>query len=146
MFRFFLTTSSSWATLPMRFALGVIFIAHGSQKVFGAFGGEGFDAWINTPVQLTLPAGSPTIKFWLTCAAFAELIGGVLVVLGLATRLGAFLLGTNMFVALYFVHWTHGFFLHDPGTDGIEYVLALLCMCIALLIEGGGRFSVDASI
>ena len=129
--------------LPIRLALGVIFIAHGSQKVFGAFGGAGFDAWINTPVQLTLPAWSPPLRFWLTCAAFAELLGGALVFLGLLTRVGALLLAIVMSVALYFVHWRYGFFLHDNGIDGIEYVFALLCCCIALLIDGGGRVSFD---
>ena len=112
----------------------------------GWFGGAGFDAWINTQVRVSLPAGFPSLKFWLACAAFAELVGGGLVLVGFATRIGALLLGIVMSVAFYFVHLPNGFFLKDPGTDGVEYVLALLCCCIALLIEGGGRASVDASI
>jgi putative oxidoreductase len=145
MFSFLLMTKATWATLPLRIALGIIFMAHGAQKVFGTFGGGGFDAWINTTVQITLPAGTPTLKFWLACAAFAELLGGALVLFGFATRIGALLLTIVMTVALYFVHWPYGFFLRDPGTDGIEYVLALWCMSIALLIEGGGRASVDST-
>ncbi len=146
MFRLLLLTTSTWAMLPIRIALGLIFIGHGSQKVFGAFGGRGFDAWINTQVTVALPTGLPPLKFWLTCAAFAELFGGVMVLIGLLTRVGAALLGIVMFVALYFVHWRYGFYLHDNGTDGIEYVLALFCCCIALIIEGGGRGSFDASL
>lgn len=146
MFRLVILTNSTWAMLPIRIALGLIFIGHGSQKVFGAFGGKGFDAWINTQVQVALPAGTPTLRFWLACAAFAELLGGAMVLIGLLTRVGAALLGIVMFVALYFVHWRFGFFLHDGGTDGIEYVLALFCCCVALFLEGGGRGSVDASL
>lgn len=146
MFRFLILTNGTWAMLPIRVAVGLIFLAHGSQKVFGAFGGSGFDAWINTQVTVALPAGLPTLKFWLACAAFAELVGGALVLFGLLTRVGALLLAIVMFVALYFVHWRYGFFLRDNGTDGIEYVLALLCCCLTLIIEGGGRGSVDASL
>ncbi|MBI1761348.1 MAG: DoxX family protein [Acidobacteria bacterium] len=146
MLRFLFTTSSTLAMLPIRLALGLIFLGHGSQKVFGAFGGRGFDAWINTPVQINLPAGTPTLRFWLSCAAFAALIGGAMVLFGFMTRIGAVLLSIVMFVALYFVHWRYGFFLHDNGTDGIEYVMALFCCCMALLWEGGGRASVDGSL
>jgi putative oxidoreductase len=146
MFRLLILTTSTWAMLPIRIGVGLIFIAHGSQKVFGAFGGQGFDAWINTQVQVALPAGTPTLRFWLACAAFAELVGGAMVLFGLLTRVGAALLGIVMFVALYFVHWRYGFFLRDNGIDGIEYVLILFCSCIALLVEGGGRASVDASL
>lgn len=146
MLGFLLASKPTWAMLPLRIALGVIFLAHGAQKVFGAFGGAGFDNWINTPVQLTLPQGLPTLKFWLACAAFAELVGGLLVLIGLATRVGALLLFIVMSVALYFVHWRYGFFLRDGGIDGIEYVLALWCICVALLIEGGGRASVDSTL
>jgi putative oxidoreductase len=143
MLNFLTTTKPTWATLPLRIALGIIFLAHGAQKVFGAFGGAGFDNWINTPVQITLPANLPSIKFWLACAAFAELVGGGLVLFGFATRVGALLLGVVMSVALYFVHWRYGFFLRDGG---VEYVFALWCMCIALVIEGGGRASVDSTL
>lgn len=142
MFRSLILTTSTWAPLPLRIALGSIFIAHGCQKIFGWFGGRGFDAWLATP----LPLGLNPPKLWLTLAAFAELVGGILVLLGLLTRLGAFMIGAVMFVALYGIHWQWGFFLRDNGTDGIEYALALFCMCVALMIEGGGRASVDASL
>lgn len=142
MFRFLTLTTATWSPLPLRIALGLIFIGHGSQKVFGAFGGRGFDVWITTPV----PLGLTPPKLWLTLAAFSELVGGILVLIGLLTRLGAFMIGCVMFVALYGIHWKYGFFLRDNGTDGIEYVLALFSMCVALTIEGGGRGSIDASL
>ena len=145
MYRNFILTTNTWAMLPIRFALGLIFIGHGSQKVFGAFGGGGFDKWLNQAIPFNFSGFGP-IKLWLAVAAFAELFGGVMVLFGFMTRVGAFLLACVMLVAMFFVHWRYGFFIHDPGTDGIEYVLALLCCCIALLIEGAGRFSVDASM
>jgi putative oxidoreductase len=137
------TTTATWSPLPLRIALGAVFIARGSQIIFGAFGGPGFDAWLNnTPV----PLGLTPPKLWLTLAAFGQLVGGIMVLLGLLTRVGAFIIGSVMFVAIYGIHWRHGFFLNDNGVDGIEYALALFCMCVALMIEGGGRGSVDASM
>ena len=68
----------------------------------------------------------------------AELVGGVLVFLGLLTRVGAFFLAITMLVAMFGVHWG-AFFM----PRGIEYTVALLGMSLALLVAGGGRFSVD---
>src|SRR5437773_2340680 len=82
MLRFLILTTSTWAMLPIRIALGLISIAHGSQKIFSAFGGKGFEAWLNTPV----PLGLTPPKLWLTAAAFSELVGGALILVGLLTR------------------------------------------------------------
>lgn len=141
---FLFSTSGTLATLPLRAALGIIFLLHGIQKVFGFFGGPGFDEWINTPVSLPLPQGVPSVKFWLACAAVAELVCGLFVLVGFLTRIAAFVLMVIMTVAMYFVHWKYGFFMSANGPDGIEYVLALFCMAFALVVEGGGRFSADA--
>jgi putative oxidoreductase len=72
-------------------------------------------------------------------AAFAELIGGGLVLVGLLTRVGAFLIFCTMLTAIIGVHWQGGLFL--PA--GFEYALALLTMSLALLISGGGMASID---
>jgi putative oxidoreductase len=74
----------------------------------------------------------------MAAAALAELIGGALVLLGLFTRLGAFALACTMLTAVVGVHWG-SFFM----PTGFEYALALLGMCVALLVEGGGRASLD---
>ena len=143
MIRTLTMTTATWAPLPLRIALGLVFIARGSQIVFGAFGGPGFDTYLNnTPV----PLGLTPPELWLTLAAFGQLVGGIMVLLGLLTRVGAFIIGAIMFVAIYGIHWKYGFFLRDNGIDGIEYALALFCMCVALMIEGGGRGSVDATL
>ncbi len=144
MYRSLILTTGNWGMLPIRIGLGIIFFAHGAQKVFGIFGGAGFDRWLNQELPNAFNAFGP-VKLWLAIAAFAELFGSIMVFIGFLTRVGAFLLGAVMLVAMIFVHWPYGFFLRDPGTDGVEYVLALLCCSIALMVEGGGRFSVDAS-
>ncbi|MEP6568829.1 MAG: DoxX family protein [Acidobacteriota bacterium] len=141
MFRRIISTSSSWAPIPIRLALGVIFFAHGAGKVFGVFGGPGLNHFINqgpAPFSFMRPAW-----LWWGTAAVSELLGAVLVFLGLLTRVGAFLLLCTMLTAIIAVHWPHGLFA-DKG--GYEYPLALLAMSLALLISGGGMASVDRSL
>ena len=138
MFRELVATRPTWATVPVRAALGAVFIAHGAQKVFGLWGGPGWAKFTSLPAPFGFmrPAW-----LWMGAAAIAELVGGALVLLGLFTRLGAFLLACTMLTAIVGVHWG-AFFM--PA--GFEYALALLGMSIALLIEGGGRASVDARL
>ena len=135
MFRTLMRTQPTWMTLPVRIALGSIFIAHGAQKVFGVWGGRGLAAFAAGEA----PFGLQPAWLWMGAAAFAELIGGVLVLLGLLTRFGALMIVPVMLVAMFGVHWG-SFFLQNRG---IEYTLALLAMALALLIAGGGRISFD---
>ena len=76
---------------------------------------------------------------WMGAAAFFEFIGGILVLLGLFTRLGAFLIACVMLTAIVGVHWPNFF----ANNRGFEYPLALLGMSLALLIAGGGQAAVD---
>lgn len=142
MFRRLIATSSSWTPVPLRLALAAIFIAHGAQKVLGSFGGPGLAKWTSFPGPF--PFMRPA-WLWMGVAAFAELTGGVLVLLGLFTRLGAFLIACVMLAAMLGVHWPRGFFL-APNAPGIEYTLALLASALALLISGGGMASVDRAL
>ncbi|MBA3766322.1 MAG: DoxX family protein [Acidobacteria bacterium] len=136
MFRKIIATAPTWITVPVRIALGIIFIAHGTQKIFGLWGGRGFSAYVE---------GTPPFGFmrpgwlWLAAAAFAELLGGVLVLLGLLTRFGALAIAIVMLVAMFGVHWG-AFFMNNRG---VEFTFALLGMAIALMIAGGGQASVD---
>ncbi len=138
MFRRLTSTSATWIPLPLRLAMATIFVAHGAQKVLGSFNGPGLEKWISI---------SPPFSFmrpgwlWLGAAAFSELIGGILIFLGLLTRVGAFLIACTMLTALVSVHWP-SFFV----PKGIEYPLSLLAICLALLISGGGMASVDLAI
>jgi len=123
----------------LRVPIGLILAAHGSQKLFAWFGGYGLDGtgqWmasvgLNPGFVMALLAGS------------AEFFGGVALILGLLTRPAAIINAVTMLVALFWVHWGHGFFL---DTQGIEYALALLSASTALIFIGGGQYSLDALI
>ena len=138
MFRKIISTSASWAPLVLRLALAVIFIGHGAQKVLGSFGGPGLAKFTSFPAPF--PFMRPA-WLWMGAAAFAEFIAGALLLLGFLTRVGAFLIACTMLVAIIGVHWPAFF-----GASGLEYPLALLTMCLALLISGGGMASVDRSL
>jgi putative oxidoreductase len=138
MLRKIASTSATWITLPLRLALGAVFIGHGAQKVLGSFGGVGFNTWIagQTPFNFMRPAW-----LWLAAAALSELVGGALILLGFLTRVGAFLLLCVMVTAVVGKHWGKFF-----APAGMEYPLTLLAICLALLIAGGGQLSVDKGI
>ena len=135
-----IATSSAWFTVPIRLALAAVMIAHGSQKVLGAFGGPGFMQYVGggTPFSFMKPAW-----LWLAAAAFSEFVGGILVGLGFLTRIAAFFIACVMLTAIIGVHLPGGFF---GSNRGYEYPMSLLAMAIALLIAGGGQASVDRAL
>lgn len=139
MFRKILATSGSFAPLFIRLGIAVVFMAHGSQKVLGAYGGPGFKAFIsgNTPFSFMRPAW-----LWLGAAALSELVGGLLIGIGFLTRIAAFFLACTMLTAVVGVHWPN-FFMSNRG---LEYPLALLAMSLSLLVSGAGMVSVDRAI
>lgn len=139
MFRKLIATSPVWMPVPIRLALGVIFAAHGAQKVLGSFNGPGLAKWISFPAPF--PFMRPA-WLWMGAAAFAELIGGILLLFGLLTRLGAFLLFCTMLTAVIGVHWKGGLFL----PEGFEYAMAMLASSLALMISGGGMASIDLAL
>lgn len=132
-----MATSPVWTTLPLRMTLGIAFIAHGSQKVFGTFGGPGLAKW------MTLTKLAPSLMrpawFWLAADALGEFIGGLLILFGLFTRLGAILIFCAMLTAIAHVHWPN-FFL---SSNGFEYPMVIIGVAVALLISGGGNISTD---
>jgi putative oxidoreductase len=140
-----LTTHSAWPLLIVRVFLGVIFFAHGAQKVFGLFGGPGLKGTIGYfQNSLGVP---PTLA---VLAALTECFGGLAVFVGLMTRLAALGLIAVMVVAIAKVHWRNGFFLNmslQPGKGhGFEFNFALIGMALALLVGGGGAKSLDRLI
>ncbi|HVG29839.1 MAG TPA: DoxX family protein [Pyrinomonadaceae bacterium] len=139
MFQRLIATAPTWITVPLRLTLGLIFIGHGAQKVFGAFGGPGWAKITSMPTPF--PFMRPS-WLWMAAAALSELLGGVLVLTGLLTRVGAFLILCVMLTAMVGVHWNAGFFL----PQGFEYTFALAGMAAALLIAGGGQASVDRAL
>lgn len=138
MLRRLTSTTASWAPVPLRLALGTAFIGHGAQKVLGSFGGPGFARFISFPAPF--PFMRPSAA-WMGAAALAELIGGVLVLLGLFTRVGVFLIICVMLTAIFGVLWPRFF-----APEGMELAVAFLGMALALLITGGGQASVDRMI
>ena len=135
-------TSPSWAITVVRLTLGVIFFAHGSQKVFGWFGGYGLKGTVGYFVS----TGLPLIVAYAAC--FFELLGGIGLVLGLITRLAALAIIAVMIGAIVKVHWPHGFFINwelAPGKGhGFEAHLAFIAIAVACVIAGGGALSLDA--
>ncbi len=132
--------TQNYSLVILRAALGVIFFAHGSQKLLGWFGGYGFDATVQFfNQQLGIPPALAVL------AILAEFFGGLMVLLGFFTRIGAAGIGVTMAVALYAVHLPQGFFIAGDKV-GFEYVFALLLMALYLVINGAGELSVDRHI
>ncbi len=137
-------TPSSWAITVIRVVLGVIFFAHGAQKVLGWFGGYGLKGTTGyfTSMGLPLPIA------YLVC--FFEFLGGIGLVLGLLTRPAALAVAIVMAGAIVTVHWANGLFVNwemKPGKGhGFEANLAFLAMAVACLIAGGGALSIDRAL
>ena len=133
----FLTTDAKqWATIPLRIALGVIFLAHGGQKLFGWLGGKGLVA---TAGFFAGKLGMTPGMLWAVLAGIGEFGGGLLLLFGLSTRLGALSIAIVMLVAIFKVHW--GTFFMPTG---VEFAFSLFSSAVALLITGGGKFSLDS--
>jgi putative oxidoreductase len=126
-------TATDVGLLLLRIALAVVFIAHGGQKVFGWFGGNGLEATVSGMTK----GGIPT--FLAYAAAFTEFFGGVAVLVGVLTRLASLGLAITMAVAMFKVHWANGFFLADKG---FEYTFVLLFLSLALLLMGPGKLAI----
>ena len=138
-----LATYPSWSLLVVRLGLGVVFFAHGAQKVLGWFGGPGLGGTIKMFQGLGVPPAATTL------AAFIELVGGVAMITGLLARPAAIGIVIVMLVAISKVHGKHGFFLNlgVPGKGpGFEFNFALIVMALAILIGGAGVLSLDRVI
>ena len=135
-------TTGLIAPLMLRIPLGLIFMAHGAQKLLGLFDGQGLTATLRAYEE---KMGIPPIFTLL--AIIAEFGGGFGILTGFLTRLSAAGISAVMLVAMYKIHWAHGFFLAVSGGvgrgNGIEFNLALLGMALYLLIAGGGRWCLD---
>ncbi len=124
------------ALLLLRAIIGVVFIAHGSQKLFGAFGGDGLDAWTDAVAGMGVSPAGPLAFL----GAVAELGGGVLLLLGLLTPLGSLAVIAMMLGAIKLQHGEAGFFAQNGG---YEYNLTLIVIALALIATGPGRLSLD---
>lgn len=128
------STIAAWAPVPLRLVVGLVFLAHGAQKVFqfGLGGTAGFLGGLGVP--------APAVAALVLMAA--EALGGLALILGAFTRVAALVLAANMLVAILLVHLRAGFFL--PG--GMEFALTLLGANLTLAMTGAGAASVDAAL
>jgi putative oxidoreductase len=131
-----LATDNGAAALALRIPVGIIFIAHGAQKLFGAFGGYGLEG----TGQFFSSVGLNPGYLMALLASAAEFFGGLALVFGVVVRPASAALAFAMLIAIFAVHFSKGFFL-DKG--GYEYALALFAASLSLLFSGGGRLSVD---
>jgi putative oxidoreductase len=122
--------------LLLRLALGAIFVAHGAGKLFGAFGGDGIEGTGAFFAQNGLKPGEALAVL----AGSGELVGGLLLALGLLSRLGALAVAVPMVIAITVIH------LPGPLVGGFELPLVLLAAALVVLLAGPGRFSVDATL
>ncbi len=126
-------------TLPLRIAAGVIFVAHGAQKLFGWFDGYGLEGTAGWMASIGLEPGYALAIL----AGSAEFFGGLLLILGLLVRPAAVVLAITMVVAIVSVHLANGLFMSN---NGYEFALALLAISIGLAIRGAGSFSADRAL
>lgn len=131
-----IATKPGLDTLPLRLGAGVIFMAHGSQKLFGWFGGYGLKATASWMASVGLEPG----LLMALLAGGAEFFAGLLLLIGLLLRPAALLLAITMLVAIVSVHLPNGLFL---ANNGYEFGLALLVISLALLLRGAGSVSID---
>ena len=115
----------------LRVLLGILFIAHGGQKIF-SFG-------LGTVTSGFSQMGIPMASITAPLVAIVELVGGIALVLGLFTKIAAILLAIDMIGAILLVHLRNGFFL----PNGYEFALTLLVASVAMLLTGPGAYSLD---
>jgi putative oxidoreductase len=121
-------TAVDFSLLILRVIVGVIFMAHGSQKMFGMFGGSGLKATVE------MFGGGPIGYL----VSIGEFFGGVGLVFGFLSRFSAASIIVIMIGAIVQVHWADGFF----APKGFEYNLALIGLALPILLCGPGRFSI----
>ena len=125
--------------LLVRLVLGLYFLAHGTQKLFGWFGGHGLGGTGGYMESLGFRPG----KTFALAAGLSEAGGGLLVALGLLGPIGPGLILISMVVAMGAVHWKNGFFV---AANGLEMPVAWAACAIAVAFAGPGRYSLDGAL
>lgn len=127
---------SDFVLLLLRATIGVVFVAHGAQKLFGAFGGR-LDGVADAMAGYGLEPG----MFFAVLSGVAEFGGGLLLLVGLLTPLAGLAIIGVMVVAITVSTGQDGFLV--PGGVGYEYNLVLIAIALALVAAGPGRLSLD---
>ena len=125
------------ALLIARVIVGVVFMAHGAQKLFGAFGGPGLSA----VVGMMGPLGY--------LVSIGEFFGGLGIVVGFLSRFSAASIIVIMLGAIGMIHGKVGFFMNwmgNQGGEGFEYHLLAIAVLLVILIAGPGRYALGRSL
>lgn len=133
------TSTSNYGALALRLGLGIMMLPHGLQKMFGMFGGGGFSGTMGFLTGMGIP--SP-IAF---LVILGESLGALALIVGFCTRFCAASLGLIMLGAILMVHGGQGF-LGGDGAIGYQWHVVYLAGCIALVLQGGGAWSIDAML
>ncbi|WP_256830155.1 DoxX family protein [Pseudomonas sp. Pse1] len=134
-----LSTRAGYGLTVVRLFVGIIFAAHGAQKLFGLFGGYGIAGTAQYMESIGLAPG----QLMAILAGGTEFFAGLALIIGLLVRPAALGLTVLSLVAIFSVHISNGLFMVN---NGYEFALALLGGSIAVLVEGAGKLSVDRAI
>lgn len=123
------------AMLLLRIVIGVVFVAHGAQKLFGMFGGIGLEG----TSKIIEGMGMATPQIYAMIWACIEFIGGIFLIFGISARWAAVAIAFTMFIRLWKLNMVYGFFIENGG---IEYNLMVIGACIPIILLGGGKWAV----
>jgi len=141
---FFATDSKSFALLLVRLALAIVILPHGMQKALGMFGGYGIEGTLGFFGSMGMPVVLGVLVI------LAEFVGPIGVFLGLGTRFMAFSIAIEMTGAMILGgHIHNGFFMnwfHNQPGEGIEFFILVIGSALALVLGGGGKWSLDSLI
>jgi putative oxidoreductase len=141
MFRDLFSTDPDWSITIIRIILGVVFFAHGAQKLFGWFGGQGLRETVRTMhdlLKLPIPLASAAVA--------TEFLGGLGLIVGLLSRVAAVGIGVTMLAAIVMVHGRNGLFMDWFGArknHGYEFHLLAIALVVVLVAKGSGALSLD---
>ena len=140
MFQKMLHTHNDLALAFVRIILGIVFFAHGAQKMLGWFGGYGFSGTVGAFTKMGMPAA---LAFFVI---FVEFFGGLSMIFGLLSRLGGLGIAALMVGAILTVHIHNGFYMNWYGNqkgEGFEFHLMAIALAVLILIRGAGALSLD---
>ena len=134
-----IATDAGWGALALRIPVGIIFAAHGAQKLFAWFGGYGLEGTGQWMDSIGLSPG----YLMALLAGGVEFFGGLALIIGLLVRPASAVLAFAMLIAIFSVHIGNGLFMSN---NGYEFGLALLAVSVSLVFSGAGRASIDRAI
>ena len=144
MLRKLTATRNDFTLTILRLVVGIVFFAHGAQKMLGWFGGFGFKGTMGFfTQQMHIPA------IFAVLAILAEFLGGIGLILGLLGRIAALGIAVNMCVAILLVHLPNGLFMNWYGNqkgEGFEYHLLVIAIALVIMAKGSGALSVDRAL